>query len=1279
MLLPDLLNLAPLPKIHTMKKLLLSTFCIISTLCIRAQTVTFATITPPCDSNGVVVATFTGLTLPFGVTWYCNGTSHTDSVYSGTTDTLKYFMGGNINIYADDYDTAHYIYQTYTADASLPFVVTPSYVNGICPAIGSGSVAITGGTGPFTYAWYNSTPSLVSTTNPTSLFTGSYTLKVSDAAGCFNYAYGGYVTEVLDFTADSSIYTSPAICPGIGSATVTPTGGTGSFTYVWKNIAGTVIGTANPMSLPVGLYRVIITESSGCADSNWVNIIYEPDFTLYASSTDAICPANGTATATTTGGTGTFTYTWKNGAGMVVGSSTTISVPSGYYQVVVTDGTGCIDSTYTNVNYVPDFIVSNASTPAVCPGNGTATITITGGTGPFTFSFSNTSGTIVGTSNPASLPAGNYLATITDAIGCVVHDDSIYIMLVPDFTAAVTTTAASCTNGSATVNVTGGVSPFSYSWSTGATSASISSLVPGYYYVNVTDALGCTNTSTLYGYVAQAITVYVDPIATPTTCVANSGWVFATVYGGTAPYSYLWSNGGTTDTITGLDGGYYNIRVTDVNGCVGQSSAWVSTIIPISITPPAVTASACTAATGTATISTISGGTPPYTIEWFTTPAQFGYTATGLTAGHYEYRVTDAAGCVKYSYVDIPFIYYISNTFTSYPASCTLADGSITAIPSGGVAPYTFLWSSSSVTTATISGITAGYHSVAITDANGCVTADAEDLPYTSPLTLGISSTPASCIFNADGSITATAASGTAPYTFSMGGTSSGSVTVSSLATGNYWIHVTDAVGCVANGYTYLDYNHSDSSCFCTVKGTVYRDLNSNCIMDAGEQPLNGVQMHLSYYSYTYTDVSGNYSMIVPSGTYTLSEQLPTNYSLSACQPAIIPITVVASTGCTMVENFADTLYPFHDLFVSTWEYSGHPIPGFSYSQITVISNIGTDTESTIQAKYRTDGTIYAPTFTPGGYFSGSPYSYNATSLPTLLPGDELSFITTYTVPASVPLGTILVFNDTVSSVAPLSTWLTDTTPWNNVDYYNPWVVGPYDPNFKEVKPKGSGPEGYISINDSVMQYMIHFQNTGTYPAQNVVVRDTIPSSLDWHTLKPVYASSKCVTDIDENGRVTFTFNNIQLPPSNSEPLTSNGIVVYTIKQRPGLTIGTQIKNSASIYFDFNAPIITQSTLNTIGNPSFVPPVVNIDGMGFNIYPNPADRSFTSVFSSENDESGSLQIIDITGKVLLTKQIALQKGTHTEVMRTESLAPGIYFVTFMAGVKSETQKLIIVR
>jgi uncharacterized repeat protein (TIGR01451 family) len=1006
--------------------------------------------------------------------------------------------------------------------------------------------------------------------------------------------------------------------------------------------------------------------------------------------TTAPCHNDGVLTATVSGMTSPLTVNWATSgtsgttithSGISGSTDALTSYSGGPVSISVTDALGAFAYSY----YVgmPPFTYTVATTAAFCPALGSATATVTGGTAPYSYQWFDM-GTMatVGTTNPISLPGGAYGVLITDALGCTfgsdVTNDSIMVSYMPPFTFSIATTPAGCTNGTATITgLTGGTAPYTYSWSTAATTSSITGLTMGTYTVTVTDASGCSDYSSTY--IPQTITITVPTTPTPATCLASDGAVIAFGSGGVSPYSFVWSNSATTASQTGLSAGYYSVVATDANGCIGSGGAYVSAATPITVTYT-TTPSSCTSSTGTATL-TATGGTTPYTISWIATPAISGMAPTSLAAGTYPFVITDAVGCVRSGSVAVPPVNIITATFSGTSALCTSATGSLTVAPAGGATPYSYSWSTGG-TAATISSVAGGWYTVNITDAVGCHATKYGQVHVYSPLGLGISTTPASCIFTNDGIASVTAFGGTTPYTYSWYGTGSGSTaTISSLHYGDYWVGVSDAAGCTANMHTYVNYNASATSCYCTISGTVYYDINNNCTQDPGEPGIENIQIYCSGIGYTYTDASGHYSFKVPSGSYTITQTVLSFYPLSTCQANNIPVTASATSGCVIPVNFANQINPIHDIHVTTWDYSW-PVPGHTYYQASVVSNEGTLTESSILAGYQPDGQLFAPTFTPGGIFSGSPYWYTSGSFPTLAPGASQFLLMDYTVPTGIPLGTSVNFKDTAAYTAPISNWLTDYSPWNNVNYFNTTVVSSYDPNFKEVSPKGTGAAGTITYNDSVLEYMVHFQNTGSYQAENIRVVDTIDNNLDWTTLRPVFMSANCKVDLVQSGSykvATFTFSDINLPPAQYEPITSNGMFTYTIKLRRGLAAGTTFRNNASIYFDYNGPVKTNTTLNTLGT---ITGISNIDPTGFNsftIYPNPAGSSFNAVINSDDIANAVINITDIMGKTIASQTVSLQKGKQIVPVAAGELSPGIYLVSFVENGKTQTQKLVIMK
>lgn len=1083
-------------------------------------------------------------------------------------------------------------------------------------------------------------------------------------------------------TVSLAVITPP--CDSNGVVVATFTGLIPPIAVYWNTHSGTITRTISILTDTLRGFtggdvnvRGVVGSLSAYRDT-----VVPLPFIVHTSATNSLCPALASVSGTVIGGTPPYTYRWIDiVSSLVVGTTNPLSVPTGYYTLVVTDASGCVfetEDSARNPVVMPAFSYSVTRTPALCPSPGSATVTTSGGTLPFTYNWLNTSGTSVSTSNPATLAAGTYSIIVTDATGCAEpFYYPIRIINTPDFTASLSSTLANCTNGTITATVTGGVPPYSYWWSTGATSPGITGLSRGYYKVLITDAIGCTNDTLTADSVRQAITIGANTVPTPATCIDTNGSIIVFGSGGTTPYTYLWSNGATTQSVGHLGRGIMDVTVTDARGCIGSGYGYVNTSSPVYATYTA-TASLCTSPTGTATLS-ITGGTLPYTVRWYTIPMQSGMTATALAPGNYYFDITDAAGCTRSGTVVVPPIDIIALAMGSTPATCLLSDGTATVAASAGVPPYTYLWTTGSTTT-TATGLAVGAYHVTVTDANGCTARASTSVSRSTPLILGLSTTSASCIFNTNGAIHATASLGVPPYTYTAGGTTSTTGIFTGLGSGDYWVYVTDAAGCTASAHTHVDYNHYDSSCLCLIKGNVYHDINDNCTKDVGEPGIYHIQMHCSGIGYNYTDPSGDYYFLVPSGTYSVSQNVLAYYPLSYCQPASVSYTAVAGTGCRTTINFADSLNPIRDIHVSNWDFT-RARPGFAYTNVSVITNDGTSNESNILASYKPDGQIYAPSFVPSGIFLGTPYYYNTSAyFPTLLPGAGQYFLNNYFVPASIPLGTMVNFRDTVAYQAPVSNWLLDYSPWNNTNDFNTEIVGSYDPNFKEVSPKGTGATGIISTTDSILEYMVHFQNVGNYAAENVVVVDTLSANLDWRTMKPVFNSNRAIVTINEAGVAKFTFNNINLPPASSQPIESNAFFTYTVKQMPGLAIGSRIKNTAYIYFDFNAPIITNTTINTIGSdPLSVPNLATADINTFNVYPNPATNSCIISLNNAHTGIAEMKVADIAGRTMIANTLSLEQGKQNIPLNVASLTPGVYFVTINGNGLQQTQKLVIMK
>ncbi|MBL4578241.1 MAG: PKD domain-containing protein, partial [Flavobacteriales bacterium] len=602
----------------------------------------------------------------------------------------------------------------------------------------------------------------------------------------------------------SSVNATCGACDG--TATVSTAGGIGPYTYLWNDPGTQANATAT--GLCSGLYNVLVTDANGCNRSSGITVTDGAAINIAVSSVDESCGnANGAATAIPSGGTGPYTYIWDDPG--VQTSQTASGLAAGTYNVTVTDVNGCAVSTdlfsAAVISSTPPISDATATATNVsCNGgtDGTASGTATTGIGPYTYAW-NDPGNQTG-QMATGLGTGTYTVTITDAFGCFMTATAPAITEPIAIALSTTSSNATCGNfdGSATVTInSGGLAPFTYLWDDPGTqnTATATGLAAGGYTIVVTDANGCTGSS------SATVTDAGAPLATTTGFSLNcngdvNGTVTVTANGGAPPYTYLWNDPGaqTNAIATGLGGGTYTATVTDAVGCVAAENATVTEPAALSQTTT-TTNSSCTT-NGTASV-TVTGGTSPYAYLWDDGLAQTTATATGLAAGTYNVMVTDASGCIANASVTVGTTGGPAVTTSSSDASCGNSDGTATATPTGGSAPYGYVWDDPAAqTTATATGLGAGTYNVTVTDAGGCTVSGTASVGTSGGATVTTTAVNENC-GNADGTATATAVGGTPPYAYLWDDPAAqNTATATGLSAGTYNVVVTDASGCASTG-----------------------------------------------------------------------------------------------------------------------------------------------------------------------------------------------------------------------------------------------------------------------------------------------------------------------------------------------------------------------------------------------------------------------------------------------------------------------------------------------
>lgn len=472
------------------------------------------------------------------------------------------------------------------------------------------------GTPPYTYLWSGGlgTTSAVSAC-PSS--TTVYTVTITDASG-------GTATATAAATINpnptATISGSTTICSG-SSATLTAGGGGN---YSWNTNATTASINISPTTTTS--YTVTVTNGNGCTSTATAIATVSPQINITTSSTNSSCGTNtGTATANASGGSGTFTYSWNTSPQQ--NSSTATGLSAGNYSVTVTDAVGCSSTQTVSVANSNGGTASlNSSQNVSCNGgnNGSATVSVSGGSSPFTYLWSNGQTT----SAASNLSAGNYSVVVTDANGC-----SSSVTVTISQPAALSVTASSTANinclspnGSAIANPSGGTSPYIYVWSNGQTTQQLNNLQAGNYSVTITDANGCTTTSTIS--VAGPTLPTISISGNTTLCQGDQATLTAS--GGIV---YSWSAGTTNNpiTVSPSSTSTYTVVGADASGCTNTS------VISVTVSPPptANITGSDTICLGSSAVLTATGGG---NYLWSTNETTFSITIS--SAGNYSVIVS---------------------------------------------------------------------------------------------------------------------------------------------------------------------------------------------------------------------------------------------------------------------------------------------------------------------------------------------------------------------------------------------------------------------------------------------------------------------------------------------------------------------------------------------------------------------------------------------------------------------------------------------------------------
>ncbi len=579
-------------------------------------------------------------------TGFCQGSSVTLEVQNGyasyiwntgeTTNSITVQQQGGYSVTVTNSYGCTAIAQATVTEFPLPQSGLPDTA-GFCQ---NTSYTIQANTGYSSYLWNTG----ATTDNISVTQSGTYYVTITDNNNC--------QTEdsivIIEFPAPLvSLPDTTGFCHG-DSATLSVS--QGYFSYQWNTGATDYyIVTAD-----TGLYSVTVTSGEGCVATDSTYLTEYPAITTTITADTASCGSPATIDLSVYGGTPPFSFVWNT-------ADTTEdlhNIYGGMYYVTITDNAGCqaVDSAFVTDLSDTITIAVTEQHDATCYGknDGYAAITISGGTPPYNILWSNG----IQDTTADSLYAGVYTVTVTDTNGCT-GELQISISQPDELIAQINSTDVTCRgfgNGEATVAVTGGTPPYEYLWSNGETYPHISGLIPGTYYVTVTDANNCQTISETQ--INEPPQLYANYETSAQLCYGDSITVSLTVEGGVPPYSFVW-NTGKTDSILTVAPGEYSVTVTDNNDChVILDVDAGNEIAPITIEDTVISVNGYDFIIDL----TVYGGTTPYSFEWNT-----GHTTEDITAsmsGTYTVTVTDINGCQAYDTVVINIGLKIPTVFT---------------------------------------------------------------------------------------------------------------------------------------------------------------------------------------------------------------------------------------------------------------------------------------------------------------------------------------------------------------------------------------------------------------------------------------------------------------------------------------------------------------------------------------------------------------------------------------------------------------------------------------
>ena len=774
---------------------------------------------------------------------------------------------------------------------------------------GEATANVSGGCLPYDYLWTDGQ----TTQTATGLAAGLHGVTVTDANGT-TVVQTIPLTEPDPLTTDSLV--SPEYVGGAniscngefdGAVGINVRGGEECLTYnfAWTGPNGFTSTDEDLTGLEAGTYVVVVSDASGCSYTDSITLVEPAALDVDSLLSDfnganISCggAADGAIDLTISGGVTPYSVSWSNGEM----TEDIDSLEAGTYTYTVVDANGCEISDSITLTE-PIGLTSSIATSDYngvnisCYGlaDGSIDLNVNDGTQPYSYLWNGA----VLSEDLLDVPAGNYIVEIMDANGCVKIDsvrltqpDSLQLQVIN-----ATTLGCGSFNqfGSIFIAANGGIPAYTYTWSDGQLGQLVDSLTSGVITAYVTDINGCQDS--IFYTVEPQVPVVIEVVTYNVNCAGGtSGLIDVEVTQGLPPYSYNWSNGETTQDLSGIGSGIYTLVVTDSLTCTDTLSVPIVEPEPLVMTIDTVINATCSGIANGEVTAVAQGGTAPYNYFWPELNVN-GPTATGLTAGVYEVQVVDDNGCLWSLNVVVGQPNSIAaQLVVQSDVSCNgLADGSALVTVSGGTGPYTYLWSNSE-TDSLATGFAGGTHSVTVADAGGCDTTLTFVIEEPLVITIDIDTLyNLTCNGVNNGQAEVDVAGGTIPYNVNWSNGSVGYV-ANNLAAGPQTAYVTDVNGCMdsltvvitqPDTLEILQVLTTDVAC----KGG--DDGEATVIAQGGTASLT--------YNWPFIGQTGNTATNLESGTYTFvvvdANGCSFNDTIQIAEPEAITVVVSSDTA----------------------------------------------------------------------------------------------------------------------------------------------------------------------------------------------------------------------------------------------------------------------------------------------------------------------------------------------------------------------------------------------